>query len=377
MDNIFKYIFDNINIYVIKDENGIKWYKLLDVLKILNLKQKYKTVCDIVSNDYIRKYNTIKYNNAINIQMDKSNDSVITNESNDSVITNESNDSLITNQLSNKTLFINNCGLIQLLSKSNENNAKKLWFELCNNIIPIIYQRGIYIQNDNQSIDQYLNEHNYNDSLISEYKKTFAIYVAYIGEYDGIHLLIYGKTDELTKYKLLRCREKYIQFNVIKIWEILSNDIVINNIENQLQKTYYLFNLINLVSNDTTFNNLFPNLIKIISITHNLFLSTQINKLLVINQRYDIKFIIKTIDEIVTKIKIFGNDACINTNINDTKIGDQYVKKLKLLKQDCDIIQHKYHELNKLYKLNNKYIHRLELEFKNAEAIIHELRNKK
>nr|URM62431.1 BRO family protein [Mimivirus sp.] len=172
MDNIFKYIFDNINIYVIKDDNGIKWYKLLDVLKILNLKQKYKTVCDIVSNDYICKYNTIKRNNnAINIIMDKSNDSVITNESNDSVITNESNDRLITNQLSNKTLFINNCGLIQLLSKSNEYNAKNIWFELCNNIIPIIHQRGIYIQNDNQSIDQYLNEHNYSDSLISEYKK--------------------------------------------------------------------------------------------------------------------------------------------------------------------------------------------------------------
>ncbi|ANB50340.1 hypothetical protein [Powai lake megavirus] len=410
MDNIFNYIFDNKSICVIEDDNGIKWYKILDVIKILNLKQKYKTIFDFVSNDYICKYNTIKHNNnATNILIDKSNDSISSYKSNNCVISNESNDSIssyksnnsmtssesnnsstsnesnnsstsnesnssISNQLNNKTLFINNCGLIQLISKSNEYTAKKMWFELCNNIIPIIHQRGIYIQNNNELINRYLNNHNYSDNLINEYKKIFAVYVAYVGEYDGIHLLIYGKTDELTKYKLLRCREKYIQFDVIKIWEILSNDIVINNIEDQLDKTYYLYNLINLVSKDPVFNNTYPNLIKIISITDNLFLSTHVNKLLVINQKYDIEFFIKTIDEIVNKVKILGNDSCVNIDINK-KIVDQYTKKLELSKQNHDDIQHKYHELYKLHKLNNKYIRRLELEFKNAEAIIHKLKN--
>ncbi|AZL89738.1 hypothetical protein QKC54_gp0182 [Megavirus baoshan] len=357
MDNIFEYIINNINICIIQDENNTKWYKILDVLNMLNLKLNYKTIYNIVSNEYVCKYESIKHDNTVKqIKMD------------------QSNDSIITNQINNKTLFVNNYGLMQLISKSNESNAKKMWFDICNNIVPIIYQRGVYIQNNNQMIEQYLNEKNYDDNLISEYKKIFAIYLAYIGEYDGIHLLIYGKTDELTKYKLLKCREKYVQFNVIRIWEILSNDIVIDNIENQFRKTY-LFNLINFISNNSTFNNIFPNLIEIIFITNNLFLSAPDKKLLIINQIYDIKYFIEIFDEIIRKIRMFGTNE--NINSNNTKIIDQYVKKIELTEQKYDNIKKKYQNLQQLYKLNNKYIRRLELEFKNAEAIICELKNNK
>ena len=76
-----------------------------------------------------------------------------------------------------------------------------------------------------------LNKSFYNDHFISSYKNKLAIYLAYIGEYKGKHILKFGKTNDFVKRDLTQHRKMYKIFNVIKIWETLANDLVEDNIK--------------------------------------------------------------------------------------------------------------------------------------------------
>jgi len=67
--------------------------------------------------------------------------------------------------------------------------------------------------------------------MISDYKNVLAIYLAYIGCYGGKHYLKFGKTNDFVQRDLKQHRKMYKEFNVIKIWETLANDLVENNIK--------------------------------------------------------------------------------------------------------------------------------------------------
>jgi hypothetical protein len=76
-----------------------------------------------------------------------------------------------------------------------------------------------------------LNKNFYDDVYLSNYKNILAVYLAYIGEYNGKHILKFGKSNDFVKRDLEQHRKMYKKFNVMKIWDTLANDLVEESIK--------------------------------------------------------------------------------------------------------------------------------------------------
>nr|AEX63132.1 hypothetical protein mv_L930 [Moumouvirus Monve] len=290
-----------------------------------------------------------------------------------------------------KTLFINNNGLFQLISKSRNNKAIKIWNKITNDILPAIYLRGMYISSNSKSTIRGLSKKYYDDDIIKKYKNMYAIYLAYIGEYDGIHMLKIGKNDKLTKYKLIKYRKIYHDYNIIKIWDVLSNDLALKNIIKIFKNNKNIPTLNNLATNDETYLNILSNFNKLTKKINN----ETGSKILVLNEKYNLLYFRNIIDDIIEKTKLQGNDVsllycecglisctlCVkNKQTNNLQYYTNEIDTIKneyiYLQDKYEILEKKYYELIKKQNLDNKYIKRLELEFKHAEIMINELKRK-
>lgn len=130
-----------------------------------------------------------------------------------------------------QTIFANSSGLFQLISRSKKKEAAKFWEFITEEVLPELFTKGTYSLPPKQTDIDRLNKSFYDDALLSDYKNILAVYLAYIGEYNGKHTLKFGKTNDFATRDLVQHRKMYKKFNVIKIWETLANDLVENHIK--------------------------------------------------------------------------------------------------------------------------------------------------
>lgn len=121
--------------------------------------------------------------------------------------------------------------MFQLVSRSKKPEAVKLWEFITEEILPELFTTGTYTLPPKQSDIDKLNKNFYDDVLLSNYKNKLAVYLAYIGKYNGKHILKFGKSNDFVKRDLEQHRKMYKKFNVIKIWETIANDLVEENIK--------------------------------------------------------------------------------------------------------------------------------------------------
>lgn len=134
-------------------------------------------------------------------------------------------------RIDSKTIFISDTGLMQLLSQSQQEEAIILWEFITETILPELFSTGRYFLPAKPTDIERLTKSFYDDNMLSTYKDKLAIYLAYIGEYNGVHILKFGKSNDFVRRDLKEHRVMYKKFNVIKIWETMSNDLVEENIK--------------------------------------------------------------------------------------------------------------------------------------------------
>mgnify|MGYP007087623073 CR=1 FL=1 len=101
-----------------------------------------------------------------------------------------------------QTMFINDCGLFQLVSKSNKKEAINLWRQITKEILPELFATGTYTMPITESDITKLTKNFYNDNILSEYDNQNVIYLAYVGKHEVVvngtkkidHVLKFGKT---------------------------------------------------------------------------------------------------------------------------------------------------------------------------------------
>ena len=202
-DNVISKMFtyEEADVLVIKDENGWYWYKAKDICTILEYSDTKGAVSRHVDKEYKKSYADMGSGIQAPLKIDP------------------------------QTIFIESGGFWQLVSRSKKKTAKELWHKITHEILPTLFATGTYTMPPKESDVNRLNKSFYDDHLISNYKDKLAIYLAYIGEYKGKHILKFGKTNDFVTRDLGQHRKMYKIFNVIKIWETLANDLVENNIK--------------------------------------------------------------------------------------------------------------------------------------------------
>jgi hypothetical protein len=130
-----------------------------------------------------------------------------------------------------KTIFISNPGVFQLISRSKKEEAIELWEFITEKILPELFSAGTYSLPAKKSDVNRLTKNFYDDNMLSNFKDKLAIYLAYIGEYNGKYILKFGKSNDFVRRDLKEHRKMYKLFNVIKIWETMSNDLVEDNVK--------------------------------------------------------------------------------------------------------------------------------------------------
>jgi prophage antirepressor-like protein len=210
---LFEY--EGENILVILDNDNKAWYKGKDICDILEYAKSQSAISAHVSEKYKKPFSEFKRTMNISLKMD------------------------------NKTIFISDPGIFQLISRSKKDGAIVLWEFITETILPELFTKGTYSLPVKKSDIERLMKNFYDDNMLSDYKDKLAIYLAYIGEYLGKHILKFGKSNDFVRRDLKEHRKMYKQFNVIKIWETISNDLVEESIKYNFLSKNMLITLTN------------------------------------------------------------------------------------------------------------------------------------
>jgi len=227
MSKMFTY--GKCDVLVIMDKEKKPWYRGRDVCPILGFKKARNAIKNHVSEKYKRSYADQEPGSGASLKL----------EGNPEIVSNGKIKPAkgVDTKIDSRTLFVSNSGLIQLVSKSREDNAMELWEFICDEVLPNLFSKGTYSLPAKPTDVAELTKSFYDDNMISDYKDKLAVYLAYIGFYKGKHVLKYGKTNDFVARDLQQHRKMYKQFNVIRIWESLANDAIENNIrDNFLSK---------------------------------------------------------------------------------------------------------------------------------------------
>lgn len=203
MSNIFN--IDDIDVFVTRDKNGDYWYRAKDIATVLDYVNTTKAIRMHVSEDYKKTYTAMTAQIGPSIKMDP------------------------------KTIFIDDSGLIQLVSRSKKTEAMKLWRQITKEILPTLFKTGTYTLPPTGIQIEELNKSFYTDNYLSDYANKNAIYLAYIGKHKGKHILKYGKTKDFATRDLEQHRKTFNKFNVLKVWETLACDHVEDTIKTDIE----------------------------------------------------------------------------------------------------------------------------------------------
>lgn len=192
---------EDADILVIKDDKGLYWYKAKDICDLLEYVNSRDALKKHVDKEYKKSYADMGVAICDTLKIDS------------------------------QTIFIEDSGVWQLVTRSKKKEARLLWQKITREILPTLFATGTYTMPATETDIERLKKSFYDDHFISNYKDKLAIYLAYIGEYKGKHILKFGKTNDFVKRDLEQHRKMYKIFNVIKIWETLANDLVEKNIK--------------------------------------------------------------------------------------------------------------------------------------------------
>lgn len=206
------FTYEDADVFVICDKNGEYWYKGKDIASLLEYKNTKAAIINNVTDKYKKSYADIGVSRNDPIKIDP------------------------------QTIFIDDCGLFQLVSRSKKKEAVVLWRKITKEILPTLFKTGTYTLPITQTDIDRLNKSFYTDNFLSDFDNKPVIYFAYIGKHkvkiNGVtreeHILKFGVTRKMSRRDLEEHRKFYETFNVLGIWETLSNF----EVEEQLKKNF-------------------------------------------------------------------------------------------------------------------------------------------
>ncbi|AHA45879.1 BRO-N domain-containing protein [Hirudovirus strain Sangsue] len=212
---------ENVDVTVIMDKNKNYWYKGKDIATLLEYVNSRDALARHVSNEYKKSYADMGVVKNSPLKIDP------------------------------QTIFIDECGLFQLVSRSKKKEAIKLWKQITKEILPELFATGTYTMPITESDITKLTKNFYNDNILSEYDNQNVIYLAYVGKHEVVvngtkkidHVLKFGKTIHISQRDLDEHRKFYETFNIVGIWKTLACDIVEKKIEKNFESNNMLVNL--------------------------------------------------------------------------------------------------------------------------------------
>ena len=130
-----------------------------------------------------------------------------------------------------QTIFIDDSGLFQLVSRSKKPEAIKLWRQITKEILPTLFKTGTYTMPPKETDIEQLKKSFYDDNMLSDWNNRSCEYLAYIGKFDGRYLLKFGESTDFPRRELVEHRKTFNTFNVIKLWNTMAPKTVEANIK--------------------------------------------------------------------------------------------------------------------------------------------------
>jgi prophage antirepressor-like protein len=197
-------------VLVIMDKEKKHWYKGKDIATVLEYKDTRSAIINNVNTEYKKSYADMGLNDFTPLKIDP------------------------------QTIFIDNRGLFQLVSRSKKKEAMKLWKMITQEILPKLFVTGTYTLPPTQSDIERLNKSFYDDNQLSDLQGNPLVYLAYVGIHNGQYKLKWGLSVDFTRRDLKEHRKLFEVFNVVGIWKTLSCKMV----EDAIKKNFISKNMV-------------------------------------------------------------------------------------------------------------------------------------
>lgn len=263
---LLKTIFTNskINILSIKDVYGNCWYMLSDISSTFLIRQR--KIKKIITKDNLDNFKHLCIN----------------------LTKNQKKYYQTKYYIKNKTLFVSNKGIFTLIPFSKNLKIVKIWYDIIHYVLPSIYTDGMYTLPLDSNELQELTTESINQTIIKKYFNESAIYLSYIGNYDTNCILTFGKTRDLTKFKIAVYKKRYKYFNIIALWNVIDDTLTESNISKIITDTNPQYSPYQFV--------FLPNL-------------KPTKNIIVINRIRNLNYHIDLITDIIQKTKLFHENA--------------------------------------------------------------------
>jgi prophage antirepressor-like protein len=314
---IKEYKYDDNNMLVIRIKEEI-WIKAKDVTEILEYKDTKKAIKNHIEEEDRITWNILS-------------DDVENHEGVNCPLVKNS----VGKNLDPRTVFINQEGLFELISRSRMEQAKEFRRWISKSVLPSIFKNGTYSRPIKEGkLEEDLEKYDfYKNNSLSSYENKNVIYIAYIGEHQDEDILKFGISSNFPKRDLEQHRKNYDIFKVLYIKESNKNNII----ESKLKKDLKGMNMLRKLSINKNNN----------------------TELIALNEKYGIEWCIKKIDNLCKTSNnedpielehiIELKDMQINDLLNQLQLKDRLleskdetIKYLKRLKKTIN-----YQILNK------------------------------
>nr|AEX62209.1 uncharacterized Bro-N domain-containing protein [Moumouvirus Monve] len=141
----------------------------------------------------------------------------------------------IPKNIDKKTIFIKLSGFFNLIHCSQKPSAKRMRSWIDSEVMPSLIKYGIYTMQPKKINVQYF----YDDNSISDFFNKNAIYIAYIGVYNGEHLFKFGLTKNIFNRDYNQHRKNFENFKVVYIGETDNCETVESLFKKELRVRYY------------------------------------------------------------------------------------------------------------------------------------------
>ena len=158
------FTYEEADVLVIKDKSGEYCYKGKDLAILLEYTNTKSAIINNVSKKYKKSYAELGVN---------------------------STDPSI--KIDPQTIFIDESGFFQLVSRSRKKSAIDLWRKITKEILPTLFRTGTYTMPAKESDIERLHQSFYDDNKLSSFMGSPCIYFSYIGKHKVIKN---GKTKE-------------------------------------------------------------------------------------------------------------------------------------------------------------------------------------
>ncbi|AQN67865.1 putative BRO-N domain protein [Saudi moumouvirus] len=211
-NNIFQFEGKRFLSFFVTKEDGEweVWIKGSEVAKFLDYQNPSVAINDNVEKNNLKKYESLKK---------------IFN----------TNQELYTKNINKKTIFINLSGFFNLIHNSQKPLAKRIKSWIDGEVMPSLIKYGIYTMQPKKINVQYF----YDDNSISDFFNKNAIYIAYIGVYNGEHLFKFGLTKNIFNRDYNQHRKNFENFKVVYIGETDNCETVESLFKKELRVRYY------------------------------------------------------------------------------------------------------------------------------------------